>query len=271
MFEEVNKPLDINHILEKTKNLLLGSKIHHHMKIGSTNSMAYDLGERGEQHGTLVLAEEQSAGKGRMNRKWESVKYKGIYLSLLLRPEIKASLLPRFTIFSALCSAKAIMEETGLEAKIKWPNDILIGKKKTAGILTELKTLEDIVKFIIVGIGINVNHLQADFSRTIAKHSTSLLIETHQPVSRESLIIKLLFLMNRYYLDLFSSNFVNMLNEWKAYSPYHENVPVTIVNGEKSYQAITRGVTEEGELLIEDEMGQRTKLSYGELTTFYGE
>lgn len=271
MFEEVNKPLDISYILEHTKNLALGNKIRHHKTIGSTNSMAYDLGEQGEQNGVLVLAEEQSAGKGRMKRKWESVRYKGIYLSLLLRPEIKASFLPRFTIFSAVCCTKAIIEETGLETKIKWPNDILIGPKKVAGILTELKTSEDIVKFLIIGIGINVNHLHADFSEETKKKSTSLLIESHQPVSRESLIIKLLLLMNDFYSDLFSHNFTKILDEWKMYSPYHENVAVTVMDGEKSYQAITRGVTEDGELLIEDEKNQKRKLSFGELTTFQGE
>jgi BirA family biotin operon repressor/biotin-[acetyl-CoA-carboxylase] ligase len=271
MYEEVNKPLDISHILEHTKDLALGNKIRHHMIIGSTNSMAYDLGEQGEQHGALVLAEEQSAGKGRMKRKWESARFKGIYLSLLLRPENKASFLPRFTIYSAVSCAKAIMEETGLQAKIKWPNDILIGSKKVAGILTELKTIEDIVKFIIIGIGINVNHLQADFSEETARKSTSLLMETHRPFSRESLIIKLLLIMNHHYCGLFSNDFKKILNEWKMYSPYHENISVTIMDGEKSYRAITRGITKEGELLIEDERGQKKKLSFGELTTFYGE
>lgn len=271
MFEEVNKPLDIASILEHTKGLSIGKKIWHDTTVGSTNNIAYDLGERGEEHGVLVLAEEQSAGKGRMKRTWESAKFKGIYLSLLLRPEIKASFLPRFTIFSAVCTVQAIIDETGLDVNIKWPNDILISHKKVAGILAEIKTMEDNVKFIIIGIGMNVNHLEADFPEEIVSRSTSLLMETKQPVSRESLIIKLLNRMNQHYHNVSSSSFSNILGTWKTFSPYHENHQVTVVDGDKSFKAITRGITEDGELLIENESGQKTKLSFGELTTYYGD
>ncbi len=271
MFEEVNKPLDIANILEHTKDMPIGKKILHYTTVGSTNDIAYDLGERGEEDGIIILAEEQSAGKGRMQRKWESSRFKGIYLSILIRPEMKASLLPRFTIFSAVCTAKIIMEETGLEANIKWPNDILIQKKKVAGILTELKTIEDIVKFLVIGIGINVNQLKADFSKDIASRSTSLLLETKQPISRESLIIKLLFHINQHYHDLFSDRFSKILEEWKNLSPYHNNYSVTIMDGEKSFKATTRGITENGELIVENELGQKKKLCFGELVTYQGD
>ena len=135
-----------------------GKRIHHFFKIDSTNSVAMQLGEQGEPHGTVVIAEEQTAGRGRAGHTWHSEKTNGIYMTVLLRPPISPQHAPLITLVAGLAVRDAIVEQTGRTPDLRWPNDLLFGRKKFCGILTEMNAEQDQIHFVAVGIGINVNH-----------------------------------------------------------------------------------------------------------------
>ena len=140
----------------KTKRIGKGP-IYHYENIASTNDAAYELAEKGEPEGTLVVAEAQFHGKGRIGRKWVSPKGDGLYMSLILRPDMETDEIPSITLIAATSAVRTINELCRLDAKTKWPNDILINGKKLGGILTEIKAQPDAVDFLVLGVGINVN------------------------------------------------------------------------------------------------------------------
>src|SRR3989338_5397995 len=136
---------------------ILGKKIFSREAISSTMDEAFELGVKGTEEGTLVCAESQTKGRGRMGRSWVSPKGKGIYMSVILRPQLSPNEIPKLTLLTAVAVAEAIYKIAGLKVAIKWPNDILVGTKKLGGILTEMSAEIDRIKFVVVGIGMNVN------------------------------------------------------------------------------------------------------------------
>src|ERR1700737_1889559 len=161
----------------------IGKRIHHFFKTDSTNAVAMRLGEQGEPHGTLVIAEEQTAGRGRGGHTWHSEKTNGIYMTVLLRPPISPQHAPLITMVAGLAVRDAIVEQTGLTPDLRWPNDLLFGRKKFCGILTEMNAEQDRIHFVAIGIGINVNHLK--IPEELAEIATSLRIETGRIYCRE--------------------------------------------------------------------------------------
>ncbi len=267
MYAEIETPLNLHSILERTHHLRVGSLVKYFESVGSTNDVAYDCADHGEAEGTVIIADEQKAGRGRLNRLWSSARYRGIYASIILRPEISVVFASRFTILASVSAARSIWDVCRIRAQVKWPNDIMIGDKKVGGILAELKVLEQSIKFAIVGIGINVNHLEADFPVDIRSIATSLLMETEHVVAREDLLIHLLTHMDALYQKVLNDDFSPILDEWKSLSPSHVNCAVIVANGERSYQGITRGVTENGGLVIEKQSGENIIVSFGDLIT----
>ena len=172
-------------------------RIHHFFKIDSTNDVALRLGLAGEPHGAVVIAEEQTAGRGRAGRAWHSEKSSGIYMTVLLRPKISPVHAPLVTLLAGLAARHAVAEQTGLEADLRWPNDLLLRGKKFSGILTEMHAEPDRVHFVIVGIGLNVNHTR--MPDELAAIATSLRMETGQSHSRVELVAKLLRHLDSYY------------------------------------------------------------------------
>jgi len=162
------------------KTISIGRVIELHDSIGSTNMRARELAHEGALHGTLVIANEQTQGKGRMGRVWISPPETGIWMSLVLRPSLSPQDAHRITVIAALSVSNAINIITGLKAEIKWPNDIIIGSKKVCGILTEIQTEPDIIEYVVLGIGINVNAKRDDFPEELAHSATSLYIESEK-------------------------------------------------------------------------------------------
>ena len=150
---------------------VFGKRIHHFFKAGSTNAIAFDLGRAGEPHGAVVLAEEQFAGRGRAGRVWHSEKTSGIYVTVLLRPAISPLVAPLITMLAGLAVRDAVLAETDLAPDLRWPNDLLMAGKKFCGILTEMDAEPDRVHFVIVGIGVDVNHAQ--MPKELASRATS--------------------------------------------------------------------------------------------------
>ena len=156
--ERVPDVLSPSLLRRRLRGTPFGKRIYHYFKTASTNSIGLELGHAGEPHGTLIIAEEQTGGRGRAGRTWHSEKTSGIYMSVLLRPAVSPIVAPVITMVAGLAVRDAVEEETGIAADLRWPNDLLAGGKKFCGILTEMYAEPSQVRFVIVGIGINVNH-----------------------------------------------------------------------------------------------------------------
>lgn len=225
----------------------LGRPVHFYTETDTTNNRARELALEGAPEGTLVVAERQTAGRGRRGKVWESPVGVGIWMSLILRPEILPAEASVLTLMSGLATAEGIEAVTGLHAGIKWPNDILVNGKKTVGILTEMDCEMTQVHFVIPGIGINVN--TEEFPPELRHVATSLFLESGKTHSRCALVQKIMERMEAYY-DSFleSGNFFSML---AAY----ESRCVTLgrevhVLGRESFWAEALSITPEGELLV---------------------
>src|SRR5256886_4851394 len=155
--ERVPDILTPDMLRQRLKGRMFAKRIHHFFRIDSTNRVAMELGYAGEPEGTVVLAEEQTAGRGRAGRSWHSERAAGIYVTLLLRPKISPVQAPLLTMMAGLSAHAAIQAQTGLRLDLKWPNDLILNGKKLGGILTEMHAEPTVVRFVIVGIGINVN------------------------------------------------------------------------------------------------------------------
>ncbi len=188
--EQVPDILTPDMLRQRLKGCLFGKRIYHFFKTDSTNRVALELGHAGEPEGAVVLAEEQTAGRGRAGRAWHSERAAGIYVTLLLRPRLAPVQAPLLTMMAGLSAHAAIQAQTGLTLELKWPNDLLINGKKLGGILTEMHAEPGQVRFVIVGIGLNVN--QEKFTGELGAIATSLRVETGKPQSRLELLVRLL-------------------------------------------------------------------------------
>jgi BirA family transcriptional regulator, biotin operon repressor / biotin---[acetyl-CoA-carboxylase] ligase len=177
----------------------LGCRIFSYHSIGSTNEAAHGFAKAGLPEGTLVIAERQTKGRGRMGRKWHSPPKKGLYFSLVLRPKLPPFKIPGISLMAGLAVLRAIHATTGTTTLMKWPNDILFEGKKLAGILIELKAELDRVEYLVVGIGINVNHLRKDFSLTLGTKATSLKIISKKDIFRAELLRNFLIQFEKLY------------------------------------------------------------------------
>lgn len=168
--------------------LVVGRKIYSYDSLGSTNTFAYHLAEKGEREGAVVAAEQQNEGRGKDGRKWLSPKGKGILFSVILRPRVSAEISTKITQLAAIAVGRAIHSVTGLRPSFKWPNDLLVNKKKVCGILCEMCTKSGKVQFVVVGIGINVNTKDKD----LVKGATSLKHELKRSLRRPRLVKEVL-------------------------------------------------------------------------------
>lgn len=196
----------------------VGKNIHYLETCETTQKIAHEEAQNGAPNGTVVITEEQTAGKGRMSRPFSSVAQKGIWMSIVLRPSLMPQQAPQMTLVAAVALVRAIEELTKVEATIKWPNDLLIDGKKITGILTELQADPDQVKAIILGIGINVNQQLKDFPEQLQSIATSLKIVTGQEVNRAQLVAKVLDYLEVYTNMYVANGFGPIKLLWESYS-----------------------------------------------------
>ena len=192
----------------------IGRKIYYFDSLSSTMNIAMQLGLKGDPSGTVVLAESQTRGRGRLGRQWLSPKYKGIYLSLILKPELLPAQASLLTLLAAVSICEAIKEISGLEAEIKWPNDILIANKKLGGILTELNAEMDKINFVTIGIGLNVNNDK----KNLMSSATSLKEQKKESISRITLLQELLRRIEANYSLLENKDSSAILEKWRRYN-----------------------------------------------------
>jgi BirA family biotin operon repressor/biotin-[acetyl-CoA-carboxylase] ligase len=233
---------------------LFGKRIHHFFKIGSTNEIAFSLGQQEEPHGAVVLAEEQTAGRGRAGRTWHSEKSAGIYVSILLRPAIPPGQAPALTLLAGLAARDAVFEQTGLSPDLRWPNDLLLKGKKLCGVLTEMQAEPFAVKFVVVGIGLNINH--TSLPESLKASATSLRMETGRVHSRLELLVKLLRAFDRYYNRFLVDGAVPIVRRFEEVSSFARGKRVRISNGREIFTGVTSGLEPSGLLRVaRDDVG----------------
>jgi BirA family transcriptional regulator, biotin operon repressor / biotin---[acetyl-CoA-carboxylase] ligase len=241
----------------------IGHRIVHFFKTDSTNHVANKLANEDAPHGTVVLAEEQTSGRGRFGRAWYSEKSSGIYCSIILRPKLPPALAPAITLMAGVAAHRALSRATGLKFDIRWPNDLLTGGKKVCGILTEMSADLDCLHHVVLGIGINVNHreIPADLSAT----ASSLRIEAGKSFSRINILVVLLKEIERLYTVLLRDGTAPVAKAWAAASGFAEGKRVRVTGPGGPYTATTAGLDPSGALRVRKESGEVITLISGEV------
>jgi len=239
---------------------IIGKKIIILETVNSTMDEAFRLGNENFQEGTVVCAESQSKGRGRLGRAWTSPKGKGLYFSFILRPSLPLNQLAQLTLMSAVALAEAIENISNLKPLIKWPNDILLDNLKLAGILTELRAESDQVRFVIVGIGLNVN----TSAHQLIAGANSLKGATGKIFDRSQVFQAILQSLDKWYAKLLNHEFNLVIEEWKRRSgTLKKRVRFTDPSGVIEGEAID--LDEDGALLIRKDNGIIVKKSAGDI------
>lgn len=229
-------------------------RIYHFFKVDSTNTVAMHLGEEGEPHGAVVLAEEQTAGRGRAGRSWLSEKSAGIHCTVLLRPAIPPAHAPLLTLVAGLAARDAAVEELDNIPDIRWPNDLLVGGRKFCGILTEMHAEPDRMHYAVIGIGVNVN--QTKMPAELDGIATSLRMETGKIHSRLELLIRLLRYLDRYYNQFLAEGAVPILRRFAEVSSYSQGKRVRITTATETFTGTTAGLESSGVLRVARDDGR---------------
>lgn len=242
---------------------IIGHSVHYFQEIGSTNDEAFRLGMDGAPEGTVVVANSQSAGKGRLQRSWFSPAGSNIYTSLILRPEFKPADTPRITIMAGLAAARTIETYCPRKTRIKWPNDILLDGKKVCGILAQMQAGQDKLDFAVLGIGINVNIATEEFPPEIQNTATSIAAQTGAFHSRQDFLITLYKNLSKWYKTLKLTGFEMIREEWlKMASLIGCEIQVKFLDEIIKGKAL--GIDERGALVMLDSKGKAVTILAGD-------
>ncbi|MEH6941582.1 biotin--[acetyl-CoA-carboxylase] ligase [Bacillus sp. JJ722] len=233
------------------KSKILGQQIYYYDSLDSTQKVANELANSTGVEGTIVVADEQTSGRGRLARQWHSAKGTGIWMSIILKPNIPIHQAPKLTLITAVAVVQGIKEITGITAQIKWPNDILLNGKKICGILTEMQAEADGIHSVVIGVGINVNQLVEDFSPEIREIATSLLIEGGKTLLREEVICSVLTKLEDLYQNFQRDGFTSIKQLWESYA-INMGKRITATTPQGRLTGIALGITDDGVLLLKD-------------------
>lgn len=262
--EKVSDIVTPDLLRKRLKGGLFGKRIFHFFKTDSTNRVAMELGYAGEPEGTVVLAEEQTQGRGRAGRTWHSERGTGLYFTLLLRPKLAPAQAPILTMLAGLSAQAAVQAQTGLVPELKWPNDLLLNAKKLGGILTEMHAEPSTVRFVIVGIGINVN--QERFPAELAQIATSLRKESGKMTYRLELLVRLLAQFESDYNRFLREGAGFVVERFQKVSSFAKGRRVHVDSGTESYLGTTTGLSPEGLLLVERDNGTVVTVIAGDVS-----
>ena len=258
-----------NKILESLETIWMGRELYCYSKVTSTNVVAKEKMQEGGASGLLVVAQEQTAGRGRRGRNWVSPKGEAVYMTLALKPDFPPEKASMLTLVMAYAVVQAICDVTNLSCLIKWPNDIVINQKKVCGILTEMSvgkvSIESVsIENVVIGVGINVN--QQDFPQELAEIATSLALETGDSVERERLIAKTI----KYFEDAYEMFYKEQSLAFMQ-KQYNEllancNREVVVLEPRGNYEGVAEGIDENGQLLVRKPNGELIKVYAGEVS-----
>jgi BirA family biotin operon repressor/biotin-[acetyl-CoA-carboxylase] ligase len=242
---------------------LIGRTIAYKDSVESTNGLAFSMALADAAEGTCVVAETQKAGKGRLKRKWFSPYGKNLYLSVILHPRLHPARVYPITFLSSV-AVHDTLTELGLKPALKWPNDVLVNGRKLCGTLLELSTEADLVRFVIVGIGLNINMRRGDFDEEISPKATSMLIEMKNPFERAKVCGMLLDNLEAYYDMLSKDGMAKLCRVWEERAQI-KGVRMEVVQMANVVRGVAEGVDEDGALLLNDN-GTIRKIIVGDVT-----
>ncbi len=254
----VSDTLSVEAIKEGLKTACFGQAVRCLSSTESTNLVARELAQGGAQEGTLVITDYQTRGKGRLERKWWSPPGENLLFSIIFRPPFEVSHSFRLTVISSLAVAHAIKQETGLEALIKWPNDIYIKEKKVSGILSELGVYDGQLHYAVVGVGININSNPSTYPE-IRDTATSVCRELGQDFPRLRLLKVILEMIERYYCRLTKGDFSSLRQTWDALSLI-KGKKVKVVSSGLVQEGIAESIDEDGFLMLREYSGARKRI-----------
>jgi BirA family biotin operon repressor/biotin-[acetyl-CoA-carboxylase] ligase len=255
--------LTADDIKAQLKTALIGSEILVFEETASTNEVVEHLAKSGAREGLVVFAESQTRGRGRRGRPWASPRGKGLWFSVLLRPTLPTSAASRMTVAASVAVARAIRQNCGVDARIKWPNDVMVNGKKLAGVLTELRAEADEILLAILGIGIDVNCRREDFPGVVADIATSLELETGNAQDRVALAAQVLTALDECY-QASLTNFEAVVDEWaKLCTTLGRHIVVTM--GQNRIEGFAHALDSDGALLLRRDSGQIERILGGDV------
>ena len=243
---------------------IIGRDIHVLDQATSTNDVIEQMAAENASEGLVVFSESQTKGRGRLGRRWSSPSGKGLWFSILLRPNLHPTEITQLTAATATALTRAIASETGLHVEIKWPNDLLLNGKKIAGILTELQAELDRVRHVIIGIGMDVQQSPSDFPEELRKSATSLKIALGRPVDRPSLATAALRELDRDYARILKRQFEELAEEWESRcGTLGQHVSIKV--GGRTLCGRAESLDPNGALLIRTDHGQLEPVTGGDV------
>ena len=246
-------------IQPKLQTKIVGKKMLHYEDIPSSNNEAKRLAQEGAPEGTVVVAEAQSTGKGRLSRGWYSPARKGIWFSVILRPPFLPQEAPKCTLLAAVAVVRA-MKDMGFPVGIKWPNDVLYEGKKLVGILTEMSAEMERINYVVIGTGINVNLWPEDFPEDVRDIATSLSMIGKRNIDRTELFIRILEALDDLYVIVAKDGFDEVLDEWRRYS-VTLGQQVNVIGVKETFTGTAADIDDDGALLIDTPEGHRKVLA----------
>ncbi|MGP8153770.1 MAG: biotin--[acetyl-CoA-carboxylase] ligase [Smithella sp.] len=251
-------------ILEKSlAGKFFGHRLYYFPETGSTNDDAFSLGIAGAPEGTVVIADSQNKGKGRMKSVWHSPSGSNIYTSVILRPQIELSKASQIPIAAGVAVGETLETYCPNKVRLKWPNDVLIDGKKVCGILAQTKMSSSEINFVVLGIGINVNLSREQFPRDIQEIATSLSIQAGREISRLELIISLYENMAKCYRQLLQIGFGQIKEKWLKLSPMISQT-VQVIFKDEIIEGRATGLDEDGSLILLAEGNKEIKVFAGD-------
>jgi BirA family biotin operon repressor/biotin-[acetyl-CoA-carboxylase] ligase len=250
-------------IVQGLRTRYLQGPIHHFVTLASTNDLAKELGAKAAPEGTLVVAEGQTGGRGRLGRVWDSPEGVGLYVSVLLRPVLPPTEMPQLTLTAAVATVRALRRATGVAPGIKWPNDLLLRGKKLGGILTEMETESDQIRHLVVGLGLNVNNTR--FPAELEQSATSLALALDRTFPRLPILRAWLEEFDLLYGRFLAREFAGILEEWKEHTVTLGQM-VTVRQGPREISGQALEVAADGALLLRVSTGEIVRVTSGEIT-----
>lgn len=246
------------------KTGFIGNKIYYYDSIDSTNKAAKDIAYN-EEEGVVIVSEEQLEGRGRLGRAWESPKKKGIYFSIILKPQVAPTKVAKLTLIGA-AAVNLALDEMGIDSQIKWPNDIVINGKKVCGILTEMSSELNMINYVVIGIGINVNLEESDIPEDIRHKATSLRIESKNGVDRKKLLATALNKFEELYILFKDDGEITQAIEICRKNSAVIGKEILVVSGTTKRLGKAIDINEAGELIVEFDDGKIESVFSGEIS-----
>ena len=260
----LNGPLQLQRVRDGLATRRLGTKLHYFSEIDSTNTYARRLAEQGAGEGAVIIAEAQTRGRGRLGRRWVSPPFVNLYFSVILRPQLSPVHAPQLTLMAAVALTDTITQFLPTPPIIKWPNDILVGGKKLAGVLAESSCDAERIEFVILGIGVNLNYPIASMPEVIRERATSIVTLTQKNVSREAFVRRLIQDLDRCYGELEEVGFESLATRWEARFGLREK-KVRVEMTDRIMIGTAQGIDRDGALILEDERGDSQRIVAGDV------